>query len=81
MTMKPGDGPAGARKDAARRADDTRAAATERIGRELMDRFNRGVTDPSLMAELGHSTTTGFEFCIERDGVTHTITVTRDWDS
>lgn len=46
-----------------------------------MDRFNRGVTDPSLMAELGHSTTTGFEFCIERDGVTHTITVTRDWDS
>lgn len=79
--MKSEDGPAGTRKDAARRADDTRAAATESIGRELMDKFNRGVTDPSDMAELGHSTITGFEFFIERDGVVHMVTVTRDMDS
>ncbi len=81
--MEPDDGGffGGIHKDAARRADDARAAATETIGKELMVCFNRGKTDPSDMAELGHSTTTGFEFCIERDGVVHTVTVTRDLDS
>jgi len=79
--MKPGDGPAGTRKDAGRRADETRAAATEEIGRRLMNRYNRDLKDPALMAELGHSTTTGFEFCIEEGGVVHTVTVTRDLDS
>jgi len=78
----PEDGPiAGARKDAARRADDARAAATETIGRTLMARYNRGLTDPSVMAELGHSTTTGFEFFIEENGVVHTVTVSRGLDS
>lgn len=80
--MHDDDGPiAGARKAAARRADDTRAAATEAIGVELMVAFNRGKKDPSVMAELGHSTTTGFEFFIERDGVIHTVTVARGPDS
>ena len=69
------------RKDAARRADDTRAAATEEIGRRLMNRYNRGLTDPTVMAEHGHSTTIGFEFCIEENGVVHTVTVTRGLDS
>lgn len=75
------EGPAAIRKDAGRRADDARAAATEAIGTELMVAFNHGKTDPSEMAELGHSTIHGFEFCIERHGVIHTVSVTRDLDS
>ena len=78
---KEDEGPAAVRKDAGRRADDARAAATEEIGKRLMNRYNRDLKDPSVMAELGHSTTTGFEFCIEEGGVVHTVTVTRDLDS
>jgi hypothetical protein len=58
-----------------------RAAATEEIGKTLMDRYNRGLTDPSVMAVMGHSTATGYEFCIDRNGVEHTVTVTRSPNS
>jgi hypothetical protein len=68
-------------QDAARRADDARAAATEQVGKTLMDRYNRDLRDPSVMAVLGHSTMTGYEFFIEENGVVHTVTVSRDLDS
>lgn len=58
-----------------------RNAVTAGIGTELMNAFNRDKTDPSGKAELGHETSTGFEFNIERDGVVYTITITRDWDT
>jgi len=68
------------KEKAARQARAARVAATEKIGRELMDRYNRGLTDPSLMAVNGHSTATGYEFFIDRDGSVHTITVTLGWE-
>jgi hypothetical protein len=46
-----------------------------------MNRWNAGRTDPAQMAVMGHDTATGYEFCIERDGVTYTVTVARDLDS
>lgn len=62
-------------------AQAARTATTAAIGAELMNAFNRDKTDPSAMSELGHETSTGFEFCIERDGVVYTVTVTRDLDT
>jgi len=64
-----------------KKAEAARIAVTADIGTELMVAFNRDKRDPSLMAELGHETSTGFEFCIERDGVVYIVTVTRDLDS
>lgn len=57
-----------------------RAAVMAEIGTELMNAFNHGKTDPSDMAMLGHDTATGFEFCIERNGATYTVSVSRDWE-
>lgn len=61
-------------------ADKAQAGLLAEIGVELMNGFNRGKTNPWDMAKLGHDTATGFEFCIERRGVTVTVTVTRDWE-
>lgn len=64
-----------------KRAQDARNATTASIGRDLMDAWNRDKTDPSLMAVVGHDSTFGFEFCIERDGVTYTVEIRRDLGS
>lgn len=67
-------------EDKARKADAARQGVIHDIGVELMNSFNRGKTDPSVMAMLGHDTMTGYEFTIERGGAVHTVTVTRDWE-
>jgi len=64
-----------------REAEAARVASTAGIGVELMRAWNRGKTDPSNLALMGHDTSTGYEFCIERDGVTYVCTVTRDLGS
>jgi hypothetical protein len=61
-----------------KRAQSARKATTAAIGAELINAFNQGWTDPSDMAGHGHETSTGFEFHLERDGVTYTIAVSRD---
>lgn len=66
---------------AAQRARRAQAAGIAKIGRELIDAFNRDKTDPSVMAVCGHDTMTGYEFSIERGGVAYTVTVTRDLDT
>jgi len=71
-----------ARKKAAlERARAARAAATASVGVDLMKAYNRALTDPSQMAAMGHDTSTGYEFCIERDGVTYIVEVHRDLGS
>ena len=67
------------RSEAGKRADSLNAHAIAQLGTELMNAFNHGKTDPSDMAVLGHDMATGFEFCIERNGVTYVVSVARDW--
>ena len=69
------------REDAWERAKAAQAAGIARVGRELIEAFNHGKNDPSGMAVCGHDTKTGYEFYVERGGVTYTITVTRDLDT
>lgn len=66
------------RDQAARTAQEARRGAIAAIGAELMNRWNAGRADPSQLAVTGHDTATGFGFCLERDGVTYTVAVTRD---
>jgi len=73
--------PEQARNQSWQAAKQSRRAAIAAIGTELMKRWNTGTADPSLMACLGRDTTTGYEFCIERDGVVFTVAVTRDLDT
>jgi len=70
--------PKRARDQSWQAAKQSRRAA---IGTELMKRWNTGTADPSLMAVLGRDTATGYEFCIEQDGVIFTVAVTRELDT
>lgn len=67
------------RSEAGKRADSANAHAIRQLGVDLMNAFNRGKTDPSEMAVLGHDTMTGYEFCVERNGVVYVVSVGRDW--
>ena len=66
------------RSEAAKRADSANAHAIAQLGTDLMNAFNHGKTDPSDMAILGHDTATGYEFCVERNGVVFIVSVARD---
>lgn len=65
--------------DAEKRADQANAHAIATLGTELMNAFNHGKTDPSDMAQMGHDTAMGYEFCVERNGVVYVVSVGRDW--
>lgn len=69
------------REQSTKKAQAVRVAAIAAIGVELMNAWNRNKTDPSDMAVMGHDTSTGFEFVIERNGVTYNVDVRRDLDS
>jgi hypothetical protein len=62
------------------RADAANKARIAKVGVDLMNAYNRGKTDPSDMATLGHDTMTGYEFYIEEDGLVIKIDLTRDRD-
>ena len=64
-----------------KQAEAARAVRTAAVGVDLMNAYNHGKTDPGQMAVLGHDTMTGFEFCVERDGVTYIVEVHRDLGS
>jgi hypothetical protein len=70
--------PSVARQEAAQRAVASRQGLIERVGADLMNAWNRGRTDPSDMAMLGHDTAAGYEFCIERDGAIIIVSLARD---
>lgn len=59
--------------------DEVNRALLAAIGRDLMNGYNRGRTDPSGMAVLGHDTTFGYEFALDRDGRTAVVEIR--WDS
>lgn len=61
-----------------KKADQAQAASTERVGVDLIVGYNHGKTDPSQLASYGHSVGTGYEFALERDGVTFVVSVRRD---
>lgn len=61
-----------------KKADEVNRAALASIGRDLMNGYNRDRTDPSGMAVLGHDTTTGYEFVVEREGRTAVVQIR--WD-
>jgi len=67
--------------DKVKQAQAARQASTASVGVDLMNAYNRGRTDPGEMAVLGHETMTGYEFCVERDGVTYIVEVHRDLGS
>ena len=67
------------RVEAGKRADQANAHPIATIGIELMNAFNHGKTDPSDMAQMGHDTAMGYEFCVERNGVVYVVSVGRDW--
>lgn len=58
--------------------DQVRTAKLAALGVELMNSFNAGKTDPSLMAVCGHDTVTGYRFYVERDGETYAVSVNYD---
>jgi len=66
------------REEDKRRADRAQAASTERVGVDLIVGYNHGKTDPGQLASYGHSVGTGYEFALERDGVSFTVSVKRD---
>lgn len=66
------------REEDKKKADQAQAASTERVGVDLIVGYNRGKTDPSQLASYGHANGTGYEFSLERDGVTFTVQVRRD---
>ena len=68
------------REQAKRDADQRQQGATAYVGQRLMNRWNRDLRDPSLMATSGHDTTFGYEFVIQEDGFTFTVEVRRDMD-
>jgi hypothetical protein len=67
-------------RDMKRRAKAARQGFLREVGVDLMNAWNHGKTDPSLMAEYGRDTTFGFAFNIERDGQAVKVEVTRDID-
>lgn len=66
------------RDAAAKAAKRAQAAILAEIGADLMNGYNQRVRDPESMARLGHDTSRGFEFSIERRGVEVTVIVERD---
>jgi hypothetical protein len=67
-------------RDMERRAKAARQGFLHEIGVDLMNAWNRDLHDPSLMAVMGHDTTFGFAFNIERDGQAVKVEVKRDID-
>ena len=67
-------------RDMKRRAKAARQGFLREIGVDLMNAWNHGKTDPSLMAILGRDTMFGFAFNIERDGHTVKVELSRDVD-
>jgi hypothetical protein len=59
-------------------ADAASHAVLASIGTDLMNAYNHGKTDPSDMAVMGHDSSRGYEFCIERGGRTAVVSVA--WD-
>jgi hypothetical protein len=61
-----------------KKADEVNRAVLASIGRDLMNGYNRVLSDPSGMAVLGHDTTTGYEFVLDREGRTAVVQIR--WD-
>jgi hypothetical protein len=66
------------REQAKRKADEREATRIADVGKRLMQRYNRDLTDPTVMAVVGHDTTFGYQFFVQEDGVTYIVEVRRD---
>lgn len=77
--------PGRSREQARQAADRAQREGCARVGLDLMNAYNHAQKDPSQMAVMGHEigsasklVTAGYEFCVERDGVTYVVQVGRD---
>ena len=66
------------REQAARDARRDESMRIAHVGVDLINAYNTGRTDPSMMAVLGHDTMSGYQFSIQKNGVTYRVEVTRD---